>query len=60
MFEAEDMREWEGHDVPDHERHTIGVPATCSSACAWAAAGVCLGDAVAWEEHPRFTCPRSR
>ncbi|GAB3171304.1 PRC-barrel domain-containing protein [Streptomyces incanus] len=25
MFEAEDIREWRGHDVVDHERHKIGV-----------------------------------
>ncbi|MEV6553984.1 PRC-barrel domain-containing protein [Streptomyces sp. NPDC051597] len=25
MFEVEDIREWRGHDVVDHERHKIGV-----------------------------------
>ncbi|WP_405683371.1 PRC-barrel domain-containing protein [Streptomyces sp. NBC_00057] len=25
MFEAEDIREWRGHDVVDHEQHKIGV-----------------------------------
>ncbi|MEU3241978.1 MULTISPECIES: PRC-barrel domain-containing protein [unclassified Streptomyces] len=25
MFEAEDIREWRGHDVIDHDRHKIGV-----------------------------------
>lgn len=25
MFEAQDIREWRGHDVVDHERHRIGV-----------------------------------
>lgn len=25
MFEAEDIREWRGQDVVDHERHKIGV-----------------------------------
>ncbi|MEV7405852.1 PRC-barrel domain-containing protein [Streptomyces sp. NPDC091267] len=25
MFEAQDIREWRGHDVVDHEGHKIGV-----------------------------------
>ncbi|MFH9657635.1 PRC-barrel domain-containing protein [Streptomyces sp. NPDC017248] len=25
MFEAQDIREWRGHDVVDHERRKIGV-----------------------------------
>lgn len=25
MFEAQDIREWRGHDVVDHEQHKIGV-----------------------------------
>jgi hypothetical protein len=25
VFEAQDIREWRGHDVVDHEQHKIGV-----------------------------------